>query len=175
MYPARATLQHVIKACWKMAWQKAGKTPPFFVILSAAAFLVYFKCCLSLVRAKIFPLRQFWGRKLSSKWIVWYAFYASYTRHVYFQFPLLCNFYAPCLHLAYVLQSPYMHLIYALYKPYVKLIYTLYTPNRQLIYTFNTPYIHLVYTLHTSYIYLLWVLYTRHIRLIYILYTSFNI
>ena len=28
MYPARATLQHVIKASWKVAWQKAGKTLP---------------------------------------------------------------------------------------------------------------------------------------------------
>ena len=30
MYPARATLQHVIKARWKVVWQKAGKTLPVF-------------------------------------------------------------------------------------------------------------------------------------------------
>ena len=30
MYPARDTLQHVIKACWKVAWKKAGKTLPVF-------------------------------------------------------------------------------------------------------------------------------------------------
>ena len=28
MYPARDTLQHVIKAWWKVVWQKVGKTPP---------------------------------------------------------------------------------------------------------------------------------------------------
>ena len=28
MYPAWATLQHMIKAWWKVAWQKAGKTLP---------------------------------------------------------------------------------------------------------------------------------------------------
>ena len=31
MYPARATLEHVIKAWWKVAWQKAGKTLPVFL------------------------------------------------------------------------------------------------------------------------------------------------
>ena len=30
MYPARATLQHVIKACCKVAWQNAGKALPVF-------------------------------------------------------------------------------------------------------------------------------------------------
>ena len=30
MYPAQDTLQRVIKACWKVAWQKAGKTLPVF-------------------------------------------------------------------------------------------------------------------------------------------------
>ena len=30
MYPARATLQHVINAWWKVVWQKAGKTLPVF-------------------------------------------------------------------------------------------------------------------------------------------------
>ena len=36
LYPARDTLQHVIKAWWKMAWQKAGKhcqvLPVFFFV-----------------------------------------------------------------------------------------------------------------------------------------------
>ena len=30
MYPARDTLQHVIKAWWKVVWQKSGKTLPVF-------------------------------------------------------------------------------------------------------------------------------------------------
>ena len=30
MYPARATLQHVINAWWKVVWQKAGKTLQIF-------------------------------------------------------------------------------------------------------------------------------------------------
>ena len=30
MYPARDKLQYVIKAWWKVAWQKAGKTLPIF-------------------------------------------------------------------------------------------------------------------------------------------------
>ena len=34
MYPARATLQHVIKAWWKVAWQKAGKTLPVFFFVN---------------------------------------------------------------------------------------------------------------------------------------------
>ena len=33
MYPARDTLQHVIKAWWKMASQKAGKTLPVFLFV----------------------------------------------------------------------------------------------------------------------------------------------
>ena len=28
MYPAQDTLQHVIKRCWKVTWQKVGKTLP---------------------------------------------------------------------------------------------------------------------------------------------------
>ena len=31
MYRAQETLQHVIKAWWKVAWQKAGKTLPVFL------------------------------------------------------------------------------------------------------------------------------------------------
>ena len=34
MYPARDTLQHLIKAWWKVAWQKAGKTLPVFFLLN---------------------------------------------------------------------------------------------------------------------------------------------
>ena len=34
MYPARDTLQHVIKAWWKVAWQKAGKTLPVFFFVN---------------------------------------------------------------------------------------------------------------------------------------------
>ena len=34
MYPARATLQHVIKAWWKVVWQKAGKTLPVFFFVN---------------------------------------------------------------------------------------------------------------------------------------------
>ena len=34
MYPARATLQHVIKARWKVVWQKAGKTLPVFFFVN---------------------------------------------------------------------------------------------------------------------------------------------
>ena len=34
MYPARDTLQHVIKAWWKVAWQKAGKTLPVFTFVN---------------------------------------------------------------------------------------------------------------------------------------------
>ena len=34
MYPTRATLQHVIKAWWKVAWQKAGKTLPVFFFVN---------------------------------------------------------------------------------------------------------------------------------------------
>ena len=34
MYPARDTLQHVIRACWKVAWQKAGKTLPVFLFVN---------------------------------------------------------------------------------------------------------------------------------------------
>ena len=34
MYPAWDTLQHVMKAWWKVAWQKAGKTLPVFVFLN---------------------------------------------------------------------------------------------------------------------------------------------
>ena len=30
LYPARDTLQHVIKPRWKVAWQKVGKTLPVF-------------------------------------------------------------------------------------------------------------------------------------------------
>ena len=34
MYPARDTLQHVIKAWWKVVWQKAGKTLPVFFFVN---------------------------------------------------------------------------------------------------------------------------------------------
>ena len=34
MYPARDTLQYVIKAWWKVAWQKAGKTLPVFFFVN---------------------------------------------------------------------------------------------------------------------------------------------
>ena len=34
LYPARDTLQHVIKAWWKVAWQKAGKTLPVFFFVN---------------------------------------------------------------------------------------------------------------------------------------------
>ena len=34
MYPARATLQHVIKAWWKVVRQKAGKTLPAFFFVN---------------------------------------------------------------------------------------------------------------------------------------------
>ena len=34
MYPARATVQHVIKAWWKVVWQKAGKTLPVFLFMN---------------------------------------------------------------------------------------------------------------------------------------------
>ena len=34
MYPARATLQHVIKARWEVVWQKAGKTLPVFFFVN---------------------------------------------------------------------------------------------------------------------------------------------
>ena len=34
MYPAQATLQHMIKAWWKVAWQKAGKTLPVFIFVN---------------------------------------------------------------------------------------------------------------------------------------------
>ena len=34
MYPARAKLQHVIKARWKVAWQKAGKILPVFFFVN---------------------------------------------------------------------------------------------------------------------------------------------
>ena len=35
LYPARDTLQHVIKACWKVARQKAGK--------HSASFFFFFR------------------------------------------------------------------------------------------------------------------------------------
>ena len=34
MYPARATLQRMIKAWWEVAWQKAGKTLPVFFFVN---------------------------------------------------------------------------------------------------------------------------------------------
>ena len=34
MYPAWGTLQDVIKAWWKVEWQKAGKTPPVFFFVN---------------------------------------------------------------------------------------------------------------------------------------------
>ena len=34
MYPTRNTLQHVIRAWWKVGWQKAGKTVPVFFFVN---------------------------------------------------------------------------------------------------------------------------------------------
>ena len=35
MYPARDTVQLMIKEWWKVAWQKAGKTLPVFFFVNA--------------------------------------------------------------------------------------------------------------------------------------------